>query len=110
MFFQQFLNSFPMDSPCALIALDDTLIYGTLGFVSSARGEVYLIGASLAIFVLWFLNRCDLDQWTMAQFLVITFYLACSAAFGAVTEIIACKPLQKSPRMSPRISVLGALF
>lgn len=105
--FQQFFNGLTFGSLYTLIALGIIMAYGILEFINFANGEIYLIGAYLAIIALGFLCHWGFNQWTIAPLLVILFAMICAAAFGATIETIACKPLRNAPRLSPRISALG---
>ncbi|MBI4727605.1 branched-chain amino acid ABC transporter permease [candidate division TA06 bacterium] len=107
MLFQQFLNGLTLGSIYALIALGYTMVYGILEFINFAHGEIYMIGAYLAIIALGLLNQWGLNTMTIAPLIVIVFAMIYAAAFGATIEKIAYKPLRNAPRLSPLISALG---
>jgi len=107
MLFQQFLNGLTLGSIYALIALGYTMVYGVLEFINFAHGEIYMIGAYLAIIALGLLSQWGLNTLTLAPLIVILFAMIYAAAFGATIEKIAYKPLRNAPRLSPLISALG---
>ena len=48
-FFQQVINGLVQGSVYALVALGYTMVYGILGLINFAHGEVVMIGAMLAL-------------------------------------------------------------
>jgi branched-chain amino acid transport system permease protein len=107
MFFQQLINGLTLGSIYALIALGYTMVYGILEFINFAHGEIYMIGAYLAIIALGLLSQWGLNGMTLAPLIVILFAMIYAAAYGATIEKIAYKPLRNAPRLSPLISALG---
>jgi len=107
MFLQQILNGLTLGSIYALVALGYTMVYGILEFINFAHGEIYMLGAYLAIIALGLLTQWGINTWTIAPLLVIVFAMALSAAWGATVERIAYRPLRSAPRLSPLISALG---
>ncbi len=52
MFFQQLINGLTTGSVYALIALGYTMIYGILGLINFAQGEIYMCGAFVTVLLL----------------------------------------------------------
>ena len=48
-FFQQLINGLTIGSTYALIAIGYTMVYGIIGMISFAHGEIYMIGAYTAL-------------------------------------------------------------
>ncbi len=100
MFFQQLLNGLTTGSVYALIALGYTMIYGILGLINFAQGEIYMFGAFVAVVLL-----------ATGQ---VNFLLACGAGMaaagllGVVLERIAFRPLRGTHPLVPLISAIGA--
>ena len=44
-FFQQIMNGVSLGSLYALLAIGYTLVYGILGFINFAHGDVFMLGA-----------------------------------------------------------------
>lgn len=107
MFLQQLINGLTVGSIYALIALGYTMVYGILEFINFAHGEIYMLGAYLAIIALGFLSHWGLNSWAAAPVLVLLFAMIVAAAYGATIEKIAYKPLRNASRLSPLISALG---
>ena len=53
-FFQQIINGLVIGSVYALVALGYTMVYGILGIINFAHGEVVMIGAMVAMSIILF--------------------------------------------------------
>ena len=90
----------------ALIALGYTMVYGIIGLINFAHGEIYMIGAFTAFIVATILSILGFP----ALAIIILAGLAAmvwSASYGYTIEKIAYKPLRHAPRLSPLISAIG---
>jgi branched-chain amino acid transport system permease protein len=92
----------------ALIALGYSLVYGILGMINFAHGEVYMVGAYAGILALaagtglgWGLPA------TGAVLLAVVFAVALCAAYGATVERVAYRPLRGAHALAPLISAIG---
>jgi branched-chain amino acid transport system permease protein len=100
MFFQQLINGLTTGSVYALVALGYTMIYGILGLINFAQGEIYMCGAFVTVLLL-----------ATGQ---VNFYLACAAGMaaaallGVVLEWVAFRPLRGTNPLVPLISAIGA--
>ncbi len=61
-FIQQLLNGLTVGSTYALIAIGYTMVYGIIGMINFAHGEVYMIGSYIAFIVLAALALLGLDS------------------------------------------------
>jgi len=105
-FLELLLGGLTRGSIYALIALGYTMVYGIIGLINFAHGEVYMIGAFTALItatVLTFLGFPALAILALA-FLAAVVY---SSAYGYTIEKVAYKPLRQAPRLSPLISAIG---
>jgi branched-chain amino acid transport system permease protein len=105
-FLELLLGGLTRGSIYALIALGYTMVYGIIGLINFAHGEVYMIGAFTALItatVLTFLGFHGLAILALA-FLAAVVY---SSAYGYTIEKVAYKPLRQAPRLSPLISAIG---
>jgi branched-chain amino acid transport system permease protein len=90
----------------ALIALGYTMVYGIIGLINFAHGEIYMIGAFTSFIVATILTILGFP----ALAIVVLAGLAAviwSASYGYTIEKIAYKPLRQAPRLSPLISAIG---
>jgi len=90
----------------ALIALGYTMVYGIIGLINFAHGEIYMIGAFTALIVSTVLS---IYNFPLAAIIVITVLASAiwASAYGFTVEKLAYKPLRHAPRLSPLISAIG---
>lgn len=109
MLLQQLINGVTLGSVYALIALGYTMVYGILGLINFAHGEIYMIGAYLAIILLGYLSAFDLPANHLILSLIIVFLGAAlfCGAYGVTLEKVAYRPLRQAHRLAPLISAIG---
>lgn len=105
---QQFANGIILGSIYALIALGYTMVYGILGLINFAHGEVTMIGAMIAITVINLLisNVTGLSPFVMIGVGLLVAVPACMI-LGYSIERIAYRPLRHAPRLAPLITAIG---
>jgi branched-chain amino acid transport system permease protein len=109
MFTQQLINGLALGAVYALIALGYTMVYGILQLINFAHGEVYMLGAYLGIIVLGVLTYVGLTAYSLPLSLLLTVIISMAfcAAYGAVIERVAYRPLRNAPKLAPLISAVG---
>lgn len=107
-FVQQLINGLILGSIYALIALGYTMVYGILGLINFAHGEVVMIGAMVCITCLNLLLGHFAD-WSPLVLVVLSVLMAVPicALLGYSIERIAYRPLRKAPRLAPLITAIG---
>ncbi len=98
-FIQQLLNALQLGSIYALIALGYTMVYGVLGLINFAHGDIFMAGAFFGFFIAVMLKLSLVPTLLLAMFL--------AAVLGIAIERVAYRPLRKAPRMSLIITALG---
>ncbi|MHB1651616.1 MAG: branched-chain amino acid ABC transporter permease [Desulfitobacteriaceae bacterium] len=96
---QQLLNALQLGSIYALIALGYTMVYGVLGLINFAHGDIFMAGAFFGFFIAVYLKL------SLVPTLLLSMVLA--GILGIAIERIAYRPLRKAPRMSLIITALG---
>ncbi len=96
---QQLVNGLALGSIYALIALGYTMVYGIIGMINFAYGEIFMFGAYAGL-VLALTNYVNV----YVALLGATFI---TMVLGVVIERIAYKPLRRSSRLSALISAIG---
>ena len=96
----------------ALIALGYTMVYGILGMINFAHGEIYMIGGYSGIIAFSVLVATGLASASLpiALLLAFAFAMLVCALYGATLERVAYRPLRNAPILSPLISAIGASF
>jgi branched-chain amino acid transport system permease protein len=100
MFLQQLLNGLTTGSVYALIALGYTMIYGILGLINFAQGEIYMFGAFITVLLL--------ATGQVNFFLAFAAGMAGAGILGVVLERVAFRPLRGTHPLVPLISAIGA--
>ncbi|MCK5232493.1 MAG: branched-chain amino acid ABC transporter permease LivH [Desulfobulbaceae bacterium] len=105
-FLELFLAGLIRGSIYALIALGYTMVYGIIGLINFAHGEIYMIGAFTALIIA---NVLTLHGFGQISVLILASIGAViySSAYGLTVEQLAYKPLRHAPRLSPLISAIG---
>jgi branched-chain amino acid transport system permease protein len=105
---QQIINGLILGSMYALIALGYTMVYGIIGLINFAHGDVLMIGAltSWAIIVNMRESMPGLPGWLV---LAIALLISCvvAATLNYTIEKVAYRPLRNSPRLAPLITAIG---
>jgi branched-chain amino acid transport system permease protein len=95
-----------------LIALGYSMVYGVLGFINFAHGEVFMAGAMGAYFVADALF--DAGLWESAFIVAFVICLASSVLISTVIAVVvertAYRPLRGAPRLIPLITSIGLSF
>jgi branched-chain amino acid transport system permease protein len=102
---QQIFNGLTLGSIYALVALGYTMVYGILGLINFAHGEVVMIGALTALMVMKPLAAVLPGPLAVVVALIVAA-LVCML-LGAAIERIAYRPLRNAPRLAPLITAIG---
>jgi branched-chain amino acid transport system permease protein len=103
---QQIVNGLVQGSVYALVALGYTMVYGILGLINFAHGEVVMIGAMLAISALTTLLGIGAPPLLALPLSAGLAMLGCMA-LGRGIERVAYRPLRHAPRLAPLITAIG---
>ena len=105
-FIELFFSGLTRGSIYALIALGYTMVYGIIGLINFAHGEIYMIGAFTAYIIASVLS---IYGFPAVSIIILAGFAAAiwSSAYGYTVEKIAYKPLRHAPRLSPLISAIG---
>ncbi|MFB6328139.1 branched-chain amino acid ABC transporter permease LivH [Pantoea deleyi] len=106
-FIQQMFNGVTLGSTYALIAIGYTMVYGIIGMINFAHGEVYMIGSYVSFIVIAALMMMGIDTtWLMiaAGFVMAVII---SSAYGWSIERVAYRPVRASKRLIALISAIG---
>lgn len=105
-FIELFCSGLTRGAIYALIALGYTMVYGIIGLINFAHGEIYMIGAFTALIAASVLSVWGVNQ-VAVLFLAGLAAMVWAAAYGFTVERIAYRPLRHAPRLSPLISAIG---
>ena len=107
-FIQQIINGLVLGSMYALVALGYTMVYGIIGLINFAHGEVLMVGA-LTSWTIIGLMQDAMPGTPGYVILFIALIIACvvAAALNFVIEKVAYRPLRNSPKLAPLITAIG---
>ncbi|WP_374371802.1 branched-chain amino acid ABC transporter permease LivH [Dongia sp.] len=106
-FLQQLINGLTLGSIYGLIAIGYTMVYGIIGMVNFAHGDVYMIGAFQAMIVLLICGTLGISWVPLQLLLMLIVAVVLTAAYGWSVERIAYRPLRGTQRLAPLISAIG---
>jgi branched-chain amino acid transport system permease protein len=106
-FLQQLINGLTLGSIYGLIAIGYTMVYGIIGMINFAHGEIYMIGAFISIVAFVVLGYVGVSYVPLALVLVLLTTMGFTAIYGWTVERIAYRPLRGSFRLAPLISAIG---
>jgi len=106
-FSQQLINGLTLGSIYGLIAIGYTMVYGIIGMINFAHGEIYMIGAFIAVTTFLLLGFAGISYVPLALLIVLIVAMLFTALYGWAVERIAYRPLRGSFRLAPLISAIG---
>jgi branched-chain amino acid transport system permease protein len=104
---QQLINGISLGMIYGLIAVGYTMVYGIIGMINFAHGDVFMIGAFVALIALLLLSLGGIMDGTAAILLMLLASVAVTALYGWTVERVAYRPLRGSFRLAPLISAIG---
>jgi branched-chain amino acid transport system permease protein len=107
-FVQQLINGLTLGSIYGLIAIGYTMVFGIIGMVNFAHGDVFMVSAFIALILYLLLTAVfGITMLGLALLLVLILGMALTALWSWVIERIAYRPLAGSFRLAPLISAIG---
>ena len=105
---QQIINGLVLGSMYALVALGYTMVYGIIGLINFAHGDVLMVGAltSWSIISVMRESTPDMPAWIILLLATLIAMVVC-AALNYTIEKLAYRPLRNSPRLAPLITAIG---
>jgi len=104
---QQLINGVTLGMIYGLIAVGYTMVYGIIGMINFAHGDIFMIGAFLSLIALLGLAGFGITSIPLALALTLVFAAALAALYGWTVERLAYRPLRGSFRLAPLISAIG---
>ncbi len=106
-FVQQLINGVTLGAIYGLIAIGYTMVYGIIGMINFAHGEVYMIGAFISVIAFTVLSLAGVTYVPLAVLVVLMIAMAFTGAYGWTIERVAYRRLRGSFRLAPMISAIG---
>jgi branched-chain amino acid transport system permease protein len=109
-FLQQLINGVTLGMIYGLIAIGYTMVYSILGMINFAHGQIYTIGAFVAVLAYTLLVAVGVSSVPLALLVVLFAAAGFTAVYGWALERLAYRPLRDAPRLAPLISAIGMSF
>jgi branched-chain amino acid transport system permease protein len=103
---QQIINGLVLGSIYALVALGYTMVYGILGLINFAHGDICMIGAMVALTLAQALAAIGMPAPLILLAATGGAIVVC-VALGVGIERVAYRPLRRAPRLAPLITAIG---
>src|SRR6059058_4258777 len=107
-FVQQLINGITLGSIYGLIAIGYTMVFGIIGMVNFAHGDVFMVSAFIALITLLLLTTwLGIGSFVIALFVVLIVAMLFTSLVNWAIERLAYRPLRGSFRLAPLISAIG---
>ena len=107
-FLQQLINGITLGSIYGLIAIGYTMVFGIIGMVNFAHGDVFMVSAFIALIAFLILTTwLGLTSIALALFIVLIVAMVFTSLVNWTIERLAYRPLRGSFRLAPLISAIG---
>jgi branched-chain amino acid transport system permease protein len=107
-FLQQLINGITLGSIYGLIAIGYTMVFGIIGMVNFAHGDVFMVSAFIALIAFLILTTwLSVSSVVVAIFIVLIVAMLFTSIVNWAIERFAYRPLRGSFRLAPLISAIG---
>jgi branched-chain amino acid transport system permease protein len=107
-FIQQAVNGLTLGSIYGLIAIGYTMVFGIIGMVNFAHGDVFMVATFIALILYLVLDQVfGLGSLALSLFIVLIVGMALTGLWNWAIERLAYRPLRGSFRLAPLISAIG---
>jgi branched-chain amino acid transport system permease protein len=107
-FIQQLVNGLTLGAIYGLIAIGYTMVYGIVGMINFAHGDVFMVGAFIALIVYLILVSL---LWSVpvavALLIMMIVAMLLTSLYNWTIEKVAYRPLRGSFRLAPLITAIG---
>jgi branched-chain amino acid transport system permease protein len=114
LFVQQCINGLTFGALIALIALGYTMVYGIIGLINFAHGDLFMLGCMLTLSLIGLFGLDSGSQSAGVVLVAILGLLVLTALFCATlnwtVDRLVYKPLRNAPKLAPLVSAIGVSF
>lgn len=106
-FVQQLINGLTLGAIYGLIAIGYTMVYGIIGMINFAHGDIFMVSTFIALITFIALFTLGITFIPLAILIVLIVSMLFTAVWGWTVERIAYRPLRESFRLAPLITAIG---
>ena len=104
---QQLINGLTLGAVYGLIAIGYTMVYGIIGMINFAHGDIYMVSAFIAVTGFTLLAAFGVESVAFALLVVLVVAVLFTSVYGWAVERLAYRPLRGATRLAPLISAIG---
>ena len=104
---QQLINGLTLGAVYGLIAIGYTMVYGIIGMINFAHGDIYMVSAFIAVTCFTLLAGSGVSSVVASIAITLIVSIALTSVFGWTVERVGYRPLRGSNRLAPLISSIG---
>jgi branched-chain amino acid transport system permease protein len=104
---QQLINGITLGAIYGLIAIGYTMVYGIIGMINFAHGDIYMVSAFIAVTCFTLVANSGISSVVASIAITLVVCIALTSAFGWTVERVGYRPLRGSSRLAPLISSIG---
>src|SRR3981081_2363060 len=98
-FLQQLINGVSLGAIYGLIAIGYTMVYGIIGMINFAHGDIYMVGAFISLVFFSLRESFGLPSVPLAIALVLVLTIGFTALYGWTVERVAYRPLRGTAKL-----------
>jgi len=106
-FVEQLINGLTLGAIYGLIAIGYTMVYGIIGMINFAHGEIFMIGSFVCLISLMVLGLLGITWVPLALLITMIVAMLLTSMYGWTLERVAYRPLRGSPRLAALITAIG---
>jgi branched-chain amino acid transport system permease protein len=107
-FIQQLINGITLGSIYGLIAIGYTMVFGIIGMVNFAHGDVFMVSAFIALITFLVVTTwLGISSVAVALVVMLVVAMLLTSLVNWTIERLAYRPLRGSFRLAPLISAIG---
>lgn len=109
-FLQQLINGLTLGSIYGLIAIGYTMVFGIIGMVNFAHGDIFMLSAFIALIFFMLVTAVlgtSAGMVMLALIIVLALAMFFTSLWNWAIERVAYRPLRGSFRLAPLISAIG---
>jgi branched-chain amino acid transport system permease protein len=106
-FLQLVVNGLTYGSVIGLVAIGYTLIYGAIGVVNLAFGDIYMVGAFVALAFMLLFTALGAGPFLLGVALTLPLAMAVTAGYSALSDRLVFRPLRQASSQMPLIASIG---
>ncbi len=104
---QQLINGVTLGAIYGLIAIGYTMVYGIIGMINFAHGDVYMVSAYISAIVLAVISFFGMDSIVLSLLITLVLTMILTGLYGWSIERVVYRPLGGTSRLAPLISAIG---